>query len=253
MLHAVRETYLFDEHLPDLGLVRYFQVFARLEMGDGDGVYYVVAGAHSGVRVLAEFSEGALVGIALWKLHPPTLRMPRSEEVDKILSFLRRAADQCQPTDLALIQEVGGFHQGADGYWYHRDGWFTESVIALPIPPPAWAPDAQAWDFREGIYLTFPDGSYRLVRRWEYYDFKRQAACAPIARQGDCLFYTCSFGNYSTRVEDGAVLGRHKVSVRDGQMEVSHPQHGTMTLPAEAAYMVLEPGTSSPFQRGYDD
>jgi hypothetical protein len=154
-----------------------------------------------------------------------------------------------------------------DGWVHHNDGWYTRTERALPLPAPTWAPDAQAWDIAEGIYIAFADGSYRLVRRREYYSYRWVFCSAPIARQGDLLVYgetpqnayhTYQGQMYSSVPEcvcrDGenqigtADLDRHHIDL--GEERVTHPEHETLELPEGWQTIILAPGASRPFQRG---
>ncbi len=168
----------------------------------------------------------------------------------------------------------------------HRDGWFTRSCVVLPIPAPSFAPDAKAWDMREGIYLTFPDESYRLITRREYFAFLRHVEAEsrannadpnPISRQGDLLFFSGNWGNKGwdgsrqvicQPMDEGCFFvpadhtdntQRRVVELRDMEFDrhvisedancVRHPEHGEMPLPGGAWTAVLMPGTSRPFAR----
>jgi len=123
---------------------------------------------------------------------------------------------------------------------------------ALPLAPPAWAKDARAWDIREGVYIAFTDGTYRLVPRREYYDFARaiQYAGPPIARQGDLLVFCQQLP------EDMRAIYRRDGVTSDGidhhVMEngaITHPEHGSLILPENWQTIILAPGSSRPFAR----
>lgn len=266
-MYNLRGSYPFDGQF-GIQEWKYGGVFAA---SPDKRTFYVKAGANDGVRYLAHTD-----GKGCWwvgdRLHAAVLRAVEGEVVESLRSDLRKAADamSASPATLVPIAEVPGFvppdTQGEPARVCHKQGWYTCTEYALPLPAPTWAPDAQAWDIAEGVYLRWEDGSIRLVPRREYYDFCQHIdmnGLAVVARQGDCLAFErhlhADWVELDRRNGTARVLLRgepwaggldhHQVVVEDGKFVLRHLEHGRLGLPAEARSLVLMPGTSRPFSR----
>lgn len=268
----LRERYPFDHPIACDG-VKYYNIFA---VSPDRCTFYVEAGACNGVRLLAHYDANGDLYVAE-SLHARTLvRANGGEE-----KFLRLAADRAKRR-VALIpaHEVPGFEQN-EGRLVHLQGWLSASFYAMPMDSPEFAPEAKVWDIREGVYMSFPDGSIRLARRPDYWSFWREFMDRQVvSRQGDLLFFVnirnvWDFPSVATEADHRRVFGhdlglyvtaggpgtvgqrfsvrpeaeidRHVFSSED--WVVRHPEHGEMPLPTGDWVAVLLPGTSRPFQR----
>jgi hypothetical protein len=240
--------------------------------------WYVEGGARCGVHLLAHFGYKIYTAP---RLHYEVL--VESAEPSAVRALFRRAANKkseigltTEQSEIQLLEKpdiLPGFQfpnwkhsigeEEPEGLVYpvHKSGWYTKTERVLRLTPPWWAPDAQAFDIREGVYLYFPDGTSRLSRRRDYYrfeSFRFESSLSlrrVLARQGDLLFLP----NDSNEVFHGWAawdtsplgpaeiidLGRHHIDT--GEKVVTHPEHGTMPLPEEPWLAILEPGTSRPF------
>jgi hypothetical protein len=260
----LRKRYPFDQ--PDETDCKYIRLLAA---SADERTWWVKGGAQCGVRLLAHFAGDGYVYTAR-QLHAGVLAQSQNEDAARRL--LTAAANEYARAGATIlkIEEPSvlpgfTFHDVAH-LWIHESTWHTKTERVLRLTPPWWAPDAQAFDIREGVYLYFPDGTSRLARRRDYYRFEGQRFRRVLARQGDLLFLSHFFNHIfegwgdpylprmmrSRAVGDTEVidLGRHHIDVAQGV--VTHPQHGTMALPSETWLAVLEPGTSRPFADARD-
>lgn len=282
----MRKSYTFDENPFRSCNADSYRLFAHA----GEQFFYLEGGNNSGCRVLVEIAPDAeeprfspvAAGAGLHASETVKLLEPAG-----LLRALRVAADNGNVGALLDIWEVPGFEEARplperrergdrrrrselpaparthEGFAIHSDGWFTRSRFTIQLPAPAWAPDARAFDLREGIYLAFEDGTFRLVPKPEYFDFRDDSELiwgVPDARQGDLLLYA--------RPEVAAVEGeaefsqsqnydRHRVSgwEVEGLQDtwawptITHPEHEGLRL--EGVFrVVLAPGVSRPFSAG---
>jgi len=257
----LRDRFVFD-YDPACEGVKYFLLLAATP---DRRTWWCVAGVNGGIRVLAHFAPDGEVYTAD-RLHAETLIKCDCGVRD----LLQNAADKLNVTDMIAPCDLPGFSETYPyGRTYHRDGWYTRTERVLPLPAPTWAPDARAWDIREGVYVVFADESYRLVQRKEYYDFLRVFPRPPIARQGDLLV----FDEQPVAIRQGLIpLAVPRCILRDdsgnGKEEsldrhtfrpaglpdagefgcVLHPEHDRLDLPGTWETLILAPGTSRPFQ-----
>ena len=180
---------------------------------------------------------------------------------------------------LLFIDEVPGFTEGMDGRYYHPPGmWYSRSLLVREYPPlPILGEGARVFLLREGVYVYFPDESFRLIPYAEYFDLESWPV--PDYRQGDLLVWkvrdVALTGHKKTGEEVDEILltcDRHTIIVvppafyspgenwtTGGRIE--HPEHGVLELPGPetldpgVGYVPkyswkLLPGTSRPFQRG---
>jgi hypothetical protein len=249
---------------------KYIQLLAA---SADERTWYVKGGARCGIRLLAHFTNDDRVYTAP-HLHDEVL--VESAQPELVHDLFRRAANE--KSEIQLLERpdiLPGFqfpnwkHSIGEPegpvYPVHKSGgWYTKTERVLCLAPPWWAPDAQAFDIREGVYLYFPDGTSRLARRRDYYRFEDDYEFKfrkVLARQGDLLFLSNSVDNcvfedwdgvrLQTRSVDGAEnLNRHHIDV--GKGIVTHPEHGTMPLPSETWLAIFEPGSSRPFSLNYN-
>lgn len=255
--------------------------YVRLAAGtaaDGTQVFYAELGAAAGFRFVVAYTPDGDVGLG-YQLHASVLVRVQPEAREKLAELLRWAADRATAQGtldrLLPIREVPGFD--ADGR--HQHGWRSYSDVARQLPAPDWAPEADVYDIREGVYLSFPDGSSRLAQRRAYWVAWRTFPDAPIARQGDLLVFaqlprwesrdreamdvlrqsgraiaTKESGQGWPVLNQTVSLDRHTIE-RDGdRVVITHPEHDTVTVNADqAAWICLAPGSSRPFRRGYGD
>jgi hypothetical protein len=260
----LRKRYPFDQ--PDATDCKYIQLLAA---SADERTWYVKGGARCGVRLLAHFTNDRV--FAANHLHSTVL--PEAASPELVRDLFRHAADMAEIQRLEEPGILPGFRfSGESGepepvYPVHSGGWYTKTERVLRLAPPWWAPDAQAFDIREGVYLYFADGTSRLARRREYYRFEdpRHESLSfrrVLARQGDLLFLSNSVNNSrifedwdrgeDVPVSDNEVIdvNRHHIDMTRGV--VQHPEHGTMPLPSETWLAIFEPGTSRPFADGND-
>ncbi len=141
--------------------------------------------------------------------------------------------------------------------YQHKDGWYTRSERALHVRSPQWAPNASVYDIREGIYIVFSDGTFRLVPRREYYE--KLEWDEPEARQGDLLLWHNPQKGVDRPIatDEPEYFDRHKIVAQDdGSAVVTHPEHGELVVSApglnQPLYAAIAPGTSRPFERESD-
>jgi hypothetical protein len=291
----IRERFAFDLNL-DIGT----EAAPHSLAGPGPaGEFWLRFGRGGGIRHLAvpvvwDSGEWRPLGADSWpvdhgrqwatadRLHATVAVLAETAAVE---AALRRAADARTPQPLVAPEDVPGFSRGRLGA-IHKDGWYTTGERALALPPPAWAPDARAYDIREGVYLIFADGSCRLMGRREYYAFAR---LYPSGRQGDCWALTpedllavdgqvCPDGTRPDSSAGQAVVGtgaaiwtygrdrgrgpwsivgqltRLEPGAELGRHRVEgdqlvHPEHEPVEVPAGAEWLTLVPGASRPFTR----
>jgi hypothetical protein len=239
--------------------------------------FYLVGGANDGCRVLVEIGEPnpstgvRPLGVGRGLHAAQTVEYHWAELSRRVLRALQRAADSTvNPQPLLDIDEVPGFSWrfGLDAAsfgnqsqyaWNDIGGWYTRSRFSIQLAAPAWAPDAQAYDLREGVYLVFADGTTRLVRKREYYspeygELLPVGGRVPDLRQGDLLLY--EQGRPEETQEAAERYDRHSVTGKRAvhfpalwmDPQIEHPEHDRLS--AEGAFMVVfAPGTSVPFAR----
>jgi len=227
--------------------------------------YYLSGGANNGLRVLVEHDGNGRWGVADWLHADETIETDLYDGLQRLLS---RAAN-IGIVSLLDIGEIPGF-QKPDlfevGQARHVTGWYTRSRFALEIDPPWWAPDARAFDTREGIYIVFADNEgYRLVPKGEYFQGSLLGTHGnpPDKRQGDLLLWSIEepYPDAPHPEEKDWVFDRHHVVGEDSQAHnqddppcfflnphISHPEHGEMKLEGWWTVM-LAPGVSRPFSR----
>jgi hypothetical protein len=255
----LRKRYIFDRSEEPTDC-KYIQVLAT---SADERTWWVKGGARGGVRVLAHFANDGKIYTAT-RLHACVL--VESAQPDLIRELLQEAADEKTPERLEPPSILPGFTpRDAEHDSLHTEGWYTKTERVLRLAPPWWAPNAQAFDIREGVYLYFPDGTSRLCRRRYYYALESgpyPVSRTLLGRQGDLLFLGTGeclpirkvFSGWDgssiqTRLlgeTDVVELDRHRIDC--GEEVVTHPEHGTMDLPTESWIAMLAPGTSNPFR-----
>lgn len=202
-----------------------------------------------------------------------------------------RAIALLRPEALRLTFTLPGFYNHNDNSEneyriYHKDGWYSTGLFAIEIDPVSciktqtkhaddevvMQPDV--FLIKEGVYIAFPDESYRLMSREEYRDIGELRT--PNFRQGDLMIWishdVVGFGDDCQSQLD---YDRHKITClnENGKIKfkfdqnhrlrmiyinspfiVEHPQHGTLKIEGARQYAIkLLPGTSRPFQSGRID
>lgn len=263
-----RESYVFDQPIGEYpgGHPTTFAVSADRR------TYFAAFGARSGITLLVHFTPEGDVAFGSW-LHTTTIRnVGQQGEALLARGWLKRAADALHPETLVSMGEVPGFNERpptGDGRTTHVHGWFTHGTWALPLTvPPFLDSGTTVWDIREGIYITFPDGTCRLIPRrdhgagydeWEKFVGLFGGVTYPneINRQGDLFVLSSGYGlegMNAVEVKEGVTLDRHTVAVHDGHLVLEHPQHEPLNV-SEGDWLVMLPGASHPFSRrvGFGD
>jgi hypothetical protein len=243
--------------------------------GGGDGIKYTVAVATNGD---GDIKTGWERGHKSYVLERP---VPR-----EFTNAIRRLV----PGKLLLIGELPGFDY--DGH--HKDGWYSKGLFAmeLPVPDclainvecadPELVVQPECWRIKEGVYVVFPDDTYRLMAFQDY--LVTRYWDRPALRQGDLMFFKLQWpiefddngepvhqhGYTFEMYPEGYSMDRHGVDglvlVRKSKAEgvyekdiflvgpamVKHPEHGELQIPEGQYEVVMLPGTSRPFQDGID-
>lgn len=224
-------------------------------------VAYIVGGANDGVRytiVIGPCGYG-------WS---QDFRFPVMERYPE---GLEDAVRNITPQELLITEELPGFI-AADDVVVHEDGWYSRGLFAYELPSELTLPDAKLYRIREGVYMSFSDGSYRLAAPREFYSWPYRDE-VPVARQGDLLafngFYSGTFPGRTLATTFPAGLRRHEISV-EGDFQwawandydlsimptapsspvlitLTHPEHETVTMEEAAVTLSFLPGQSRPF------
>jgi len=245
--------------------------------GSGDGIKYTVA-----VAVNEDEEEREVVKTGWERGHKSyVLERPVPREFTNSIRHL-------VPGKLFLIDEVPGFD--VDGN--HRDGWFSKGLFALKLSvpdcltinvecaDPELVIQPECWRIKEGVFIVFPDDTYRLMGFMDYLAIRRWER--PMYRQGDLMFFGLQWSiefddngepipplEYTFYVyPEGYSVDRHGVDglvlVRKSNAEgiyerdiflvgpavARHPEHGTLEIPEGQYEIAMLPGTSRPFRSG---
>ncbi len=144
-------------------------------------------------------------------------------------------------------------------------GWYSNGFFAMPLKPAKCLGEgARVWRVKEGAYVVFPDGTYRLMPFEEY--LRIQEWGVPAYRQGDLLFFEL---NPSTDLANTGLtfvdkrhyeFDRHIMSAKsiykdtNGQIfveapiMVKHLEHDTLEILEGQYEVALLPGSSRPFR-----
>jgi|GEM_PF-5643831 len=273
--------------------------------------FLVLAGPSNGVQLYVECDHIRRPGrttemVWIWGWAPnPFSRLvmvePNCQSEADLLSILRWVANRAgiSTGKLIGIREIPGF-QSEESFPFpwpsvgekvnHQDGWFTRSKIVYRVEKPEWF-EGDAFRIAEGIYITFPDGSYRLVQSakeffsWPGWSLGPSIPTdipgvisgygGPTHRQGDLMVWPApgDLGEWEGELsfrgltldtshfllvdeslpEGKGSLDRHTVERNDdGSVVITHPEHATVELPAGKYIIGLLPGTSRPFSRDRD-
>lgn len=253
--HTLYETRVWFNN--EYGLQTSNALVAYAEGGANNGDRYTIVSVHGARREDDNFG---------WThgFHLPVPARPIMVQKE----FLRALAQQKSKPLLFVGDSVPGF-ASADGPPYiHKDGWFTRSTFSYEFTPEywggsPWGEGARFFRLREGIYVIFPDNTYRLVPMKAFFDFKEDV---PAKRQGDLLVWESDCYVDPQSYKDNTrhqTLDRHQFSgemiefrsfewgrqfltISDGVF--THPEHEPIEL--KAGWIVsLAPGTSRPFAR----
>jgi len=195
-----------------------------------------------------------------------------------------------QISELLIIYNIPGFTDAWNEgpYFHHRDGWYSTGLFGIKVEPvdciktpiPSCVENElvaqpDVYSIREGIYIVFPDGSYRLMSRSKYRDISGWPL--PHYRQGDLLVWRlakeCKLVIQSTIgiikfLEDDNIVRKYAIDNHcingiiepkdgtnayvQGPATIEHPEHGVLELQDGTFEVKLLPGTSRPFQGGID-
>jgi len=253
--------------------------------GSGDGIKYTVA-----VAVNEDEEEREVVKTGWERGHKSyVLERPVPREFTNSIRHL-------VPGKLFLIDEVPGFD--VDGN--HRDGWFSKGLFALKLSvpdcltinvecaDPELVIQPECWRIKEGVFIVFPDDSYRLMGFMDYLTIRQWVR--PTYRQGDLMFFKLQVGiefnsdgepvskpcdylparhGYTFDVYKGGYnVDRHNVDglvvIRKSKAEdiyerdiilvgpavARHPEHEELKIPEGQYEIIMLPGTSRPFRSG---
>jgi hypothetical protein len=264
----LRRFYVFDGDQHPQGGVKSYDTFA---VSPDEKTFFIRGGNNGGLRLLVHFSPEGKMYLG-YSLHQGTLVEANYYQTTSVSRMLKCAASMAPEDKLVPMgSAIPGFNEprGAETVHRHDDGWYSVGDFALQLDSPTWAPNAQAWDIREGVYVRFADGTMRLISRRDYYGEEWRVAPPPKARQGDLLFFqdnTLEEKGFTIDGFDGepdlVSYERHQVSGNKFPEDilgkdrwynptVTHPEHEEVVLPG-IWYFVFVPGTSRPFARQDD-
>lgn len=171
-----------DMEMPLNGFHTVYQREVRIDTSARALVSYIVGGLNDGMRytVVMLYTHGALVRTGWGK----DFRLPVPERSLGDWEELQRAVAGVTPSDLLLMEQVPGFDANA----VHKDGWFSRGQLAYELPSVEALPDAKLYRIREGVYMVFPDETYRLASAREFFTWP-MLNVPPAARQGDLLVH----------------------------------------------------------------
>lgn len=250
--HTLRETQFESSD-------GYAVTWAWIVGGRNDGLRYTIGVARKEAEILAGWERGHRDYVFLRPIP------------EGLVGALQRLSAEPLP----FIGDLPGFQP--DGI--HADGWFSKSLLAMDIKPASYLGEgAKVWRIREGVYVAFPDGSYRLIPHEEYVRVSSYWG-PPNYRQGDLLVWLvpewdsmCKhmkelsekegtekmtlFDRHhieALAIEDFALYCESRIGLHvQGPATITHPEHGVLELPEGTYEVKLLPGTSRPFQIGID-
>ena len=213
--------------------------------------FWVRGGSQGGIRCLYHYTEDGNLFVAD-RLHPPDNCMVQSPDPARASAVLRRAIVN-ERLPLVPIHQVPGFTAHAEsGSMWHQQGWWTDTVYALPLDVPWICAESVAFDLREGVYLVWPDGSIRLIGHRQYFGWGWwNQTSGSLGHQGD-LFIWSSDHAPQLAADLPFELQRHLVTRDSDMIVVTHPEHETITISLGADRGVIckiMPGTSRPYSR----
>ncbi len=274
--------------IPEKGFTGIWESTFELEHGFKAIVAYLEGGNRLGCRytlVIVDNKIGhVLYGWAKgWRL--PVPERGELKDFNKALDVAKAMAkakrEYLPPTRLLPLFVT---EQEEEGKVMHRDGWYSTSPYALPRPVPPCLEGARAWSIREGIYVFFPDRSYRLIphRKWgEWLSIIEGYSLKLIGRQGDLLVFTSPCLpqlDDDWNVLDEVYFDNHVVTCKNKEnskiryfslmcggyvfqplddnefLVFTHPEHEKVEIevPDDGCLVMLLPGTSRPFQNKID-
>lgn len=245
---------------------------------------YLVGGENCGCRysvVVIKEADGSITcGSAERFCFPVPEEM---ENAPQLLDDILKACRGLQEKPLLHVAEIPGFRD-VEGLMEHRDGWYTKSIHSYEYDEfhvQVFGGGARAFPLKEGVYVYFPDGSYRLIPTREFWEDGWAYMDAPTCRQGDLLaWYDGDWrrgGERGVRSdEDVIVVDRHKITaVYDDTedkiayrryivsgtrndfylpegvcLQITHPEHDTKIISEPGWWkLILLPGTSRPYSQ----
>ncbi len=279
-------------NIPEKGFTGIWEETEQLDYGYKATISYVEGGNRLGYRytfviIQSDISDWAVYGWSSgWRL--PVPERGELKDFDEALVLAKAMAkakrEYLPPTRLLPLFVT---EQEEDGKVMHRDGWYSTSLYALPRPVPPCLEGARAWSIREGIYVFFPDRSYRLIphRKWgEWLTILDNYGMELIGRQGDLLVFTSYHlpqpeddwemldeecldrhtitsrsheeHTYKVCFDDFQYGGYifHRVDEREDALVFTHPEHEKVEIeiPSQGCWVVLLGGTSHPFKKEID-
>lgn len=184
--------------IPERGFKTLYERTFELD-DDKITVSYIEGGANCGCRytfVIIQSIYQELAGYVTygwskgWKLPVPE-RGELKDFRQKII--IANAMKGISKMALPYINEIPDFRDEGRFARHKKDGWLTNSIFALPRD--SWM-EGKVWSIREGIYISFPDGSYRLIphRVWGKWNMMLKDLFATfINRQGDLYVFTSDY------------------------------------------------------------
>jgi len=246
----------------------YAVTWAWVVGGRNDGLRYTIGVARKEAEILTGWERGHRDYVFLRTIP------------EGLASAIERLSSQ----KLLLIGELPFFND----YGVHRDGWHSNGLFATKIDPvkciktpvPSCADEElvlqpECWRIKEGVYILFPDNTYRLMSREGY---QRMAKWnPPDHRQGDLLVWRVPewhslvdkmWDRVAELPEEGGdpmeyEIDRHHIAglvietadsfddgfvlYVQGPAKITHPEHEPLNLPSGTFEVRLLPGTSYPF------
>lgn len=271
--------------IPEKGFTGIWESTFELEHGFKAIVAYLEGGNRLGCRYTFVIVDNKIGHVLYGWAKGWRLPVPERGELKEFQqgSELTKAMARAKKEVLSFVDSLPRFYR-ENGKTFCKGGWYTTSLFALPRPTPSCLGEARVWSIKEGIYVYFPDGSYRLIphRKWgEWLSIIEGYSLKLIGRQGDLLVFTSPCLpqlDDDWNVLDEVYFDNHVVTCKNKEnskiryfslmcggyvfqplddnefLVFTHPEHEKVEIevPDDGCLVMLLPGTSRPFQNKID-